>query len=575
MMLKAGNAAPHPVWLFVCVSLAACSPVPERQLSTSTAAEIPPSVPTGAPLKPATASSLLGDSLTPTPTSTAGPTPIPPVASLREFDRFTPLIDLSFTIEDEASQLFPDMRYASNVHAYSPDGSLVAIHLADDDGNAHLLIMDAHTTEKVASFSYGDSVNSFLTLAGAGTYLSFTPDGEKLVIGTSPPARVVVWDVSSQEVEWVLLEDDQYFGGPSVAVSPDGKQVAVAYGEHASIFELSSGSLLRQVPGVSNFFFGMPHFDDLPQYSQDGSRLAVYTAPLGSEITVYDTASWSPIQVFKNSYERYSGGYIGGSALTELSPNGRWIASAEWGYRSPVWIFDVDSGEQVAVLEEPLIALPIKGKQVLSGDLVFTPDSSLLLVSGGEPLGEESSVVMRTVGVWDTSTWQRIGSIYSDRKNPLRMFMTSDGLSFSTYYDGQLFIWHPEPPALTEARAALLRFDAALQAGDYASASLEYGASYLVGASSSDVFASNDPAKELETICGMQPDPCPPLRQILLGLYNEEFGACQFFVHFSTPDGALYQDPNGVAAQVIATWCDPSFGLYQVVQTSLFDLAFP
>ena len=522
-----------------------------------------------------TAMPLPAASLTPAPVPTVGPTPIPPVVSLREFDRFTPLTDFQYTIEAEVSELFPDMPFESHVHAYSPDGSLVAIDLADHDGNAFLLIMDAHTTEKVASFPFGDSVNPHLSLAGASTHLSFTPDGEKLVIGTSPPARVIVWDVSSQEVERVLLEDDQYYEGPSVAVSPDGKQVAVVYGEHVSIFELRSGSLLRQAPGVSNYFFGGSHLDDLPQYSQDGSRLAVYTAPWGAEITVYDTASWSPIQVIPISRVRTQEGTVGGSATADFSPDGRWIASVEWNAHPPVVIFDVDSGEQVAVLDEPLITISNFWPPVQAGDLAFSPDSRLLFVSGGQPPGEEGSVVSRTVGVWDTANWQRMGSIYSDRNTPQRMFMASDGLSFSTYNGGELLIWRPEPPALTAARATLLRFDAALQAGDYAAAGMEYGNSYLIGAADSDseIF-SGDPASELQTICSMEPDPCPPLRQVLLGLYNEEFGGCLLFVHYSAPDGSLYLDRDGIAAQVAATWCDPSIELYQIVQLSLFDLAF-
>jgi WD40 repeat protein len=348
-----------------------------------------------------------------------------------------------------------------------------------------------------------------------------------------------------------------------VAVSPDGSRVAVVLGDRLSIFDLASGNLLQQVPAV-------PYSETLPKYSQDGSRLAVFTADLGREITVYDTTTWAPIRTIPIPGE--------GNAVVDFSPDGRWIASAEYVLHPPVLIFDVDSGEQVAVLNEPLAVVdgvccpPRIGP---AGDLVFTPDSGLLFISGGLPEGEESLLVRRSVSVWDTATWQQVGTIYGDMQ-PYRMIMASDGMSFSVDAGRWLLIWRPEPPALTAARAALLRFDAALQAGDYATAGLEYGNSYLVGAASSDseIFGG-DPAGELETICSMKPDPCPPLRQILLGLYSEEFGGCQFFVHYSAPDGSLYLDRDGMAAQVVATWCDPSIDLYQIVQLSLFDLAFP
>lgn len=559
--------------LLVCIPLAACSlagggagedPLPaqgsdsetppiaaEPPISTGKADEVP------APTAP-----------TPAPSSTAGPTPIPPVGSLLAFDRFTPLTDFQYTIEAEVSQLFPDMAFESDVHAYSPDGSLAATTLADYDGNAVLLIMNAHTTEKVALLPLG---------SGVSTQLAFTPDGEKLVIGTHPPARVVVWDAATQEVERVLLEAGKQSSGPSLAVSPDGEQVAVVFGEQVSIFELSSGELLRQVPGVSYLYFysGSP-LDRLPKYSQDGSRLAVYTADWGSEITVYDTTSWSPIQVLALPRVRTGEGEVGGSAVTDFSPDGRWIASVAWNAHPPVLIFDVDSGEQVAVLEEPLITIANFWPPYQPGDLAFTPDSQLLFVSGSPPPGEESSLVSRAVGVWDTSTWQRLGSIYSDRGSPRRMLMASDGMSFSTFIGNYLLIWRPEPAPLTAARETLLRFDAALQAGDYPAAGLEYANSYLMSAATSeDTIFGGDPASELETICSLQPDPCPPLRQVLVGLYDEEFGVCTFMVHFSAPDGSLYIDQNGMAAQVIVIVCDPSLGPYQVLQHSLFDLAFP
>lgn len=558
--------------LLVCIPLAACSLAGGGAGEDPSLAQVTDSESTPAAAEPPITTEEASEDPAPTtaptaaPSPTAGPTSIPPVASLMEFDRFTSLTDFQYTIEAEVSQLFPDMAFGSDVHAYSPDGSLAAITLADDDGNAVLLIMNAHTTEKVALLPLG---------SGVSTQLAFTPDGEKLVIGTHPPARVMIWDAATQEVERVLLEAGKHSSGPSLAVSPDGEQVAVVFGEQVSIFELSSGELLRQMPGVSYCCLGSA-LDRLPKYSQDGSRLAVYTADWGSEITVYDTTSWSPIQVLALPRVRTGEGVVGGSAVTDFSPDGRWIASVEWNAHPPVLIFDVDSGEQVAVLEEPLITIADFWPPVQPGDLAFTPDSRLLFVSGSPPPGEESSLVNRTVGVWDTSTWQRLGSIYSDRDNHRRMLMASDGMSFSALAGNNILIWRPEPAPLTAAREALLRFDAALQAGDYPSAGIEYANSYLISAATSeDAIFGGDPASELETICGLEPNPCPPLRQILLGLYDEEFGACAFMVHFSEPDGSLYIDQNGMAAQVIVIVCDPSVGPYQVVQHSLFDLAFP
>lgn len=138
--------------------------------------------------------------------------------------------------------IHPD-RIAPQSIALAPDGSRFAI--AGEEG---IRLLDAATGESVI----------LLAQDVDGDPLTFSPDGRYL-FSVTENEQPVMWDVSEQiEVTVFPLPDDfETFGAQAIALSADGRWLAVVYRQSVVVWDVQAVRIRRQItlPGATELVF--------------------------------------------------------------------------------------------------------------------------------------------------------------------------------------------------------------------------------------------------------------------------------------------------------------------------------
>lgn len=493
------------VLLTSCGTPAAVPAATSQAGSTQPAAVAPSDTPTAAS-SPTPAPST-------TPSATLTPTAIPANFGPDNFHQFVQVQTYRATIETAVGKNIFDMHL--NAVVYSPDGRYVAVggctgnwtgNCINDvwGGHSFLFILDARTAEIVTTLP-----ETQVTITG----LAFSTDGEKLVYATNDPDRVVIWDVASGKIGKVLWQAKGN-GYRRVAISPDGSWVVDANSTTLRVWDALSGDLLTQKTGGN-------HGDQLPRFSADGSRLAVFSNNSGLEIIIYDTAAWEKISVISLPYD-----YPGPVAI---SPDFKLLATAEGLGDVDVLLWDGETGKQVGSLHDPQWS----GINALG----FTPDGQLLLVSGTP---SDAAEYDRPFSVWDVSARQELGGMTGPDASFGRILFSGDGSAFMT---GRT-LWSLPDEAVLAVRQTLIDFTTALTQGDYGTAAglyrpYEGDVSYFksLGVATTDLPAL------LEFVCSQDSQPCMPVREIVYAGKDDvyDYG---LLVRFTAPDGSVYVDAD-------------------------------
>ena len=332
--------------LYICFFLvlsSACAP--ERQ-------RLPVTTPRATLETPATSTVVVSS-----PTATLFPTPTPADAIRPETLKQVRLLHqywLAVATEASVDPYEMDISAA----ALSSDGAFLAVGgcskpIEEDlrsgniscDGQAaaspgglpFLLILDASTEEVSAILPENEPETAIADLA-------FTPDGGKLIYAVHP-GKFAVWDVESREVESILWEGET--STPSIAVSPDGRWIALKPTDQVLIWDTASEGFVAEIPAYFR-----------PQFSADSSQIAVYRE---GEFILYETGTWN---------ERLRFG-IPCECVYALSPNLTLLATSE---RTPaeslfIKIWDTSTGAQVQTLQ---------ASRGVTAFLVFSPDGRML-----------------------------------------------------------------------------------------------------------------------------------------------------------------------------------------------------
>jgi Tol biopolymer transport system component len=403
---------------------------------------------------------------------------------------------------------------AIDASAYSPDGRYVAYggctgnwsgHCQNDvfgPSDSFIYILDARTSELVASLPENKT-----TISG----LSFSSDGNKLAYATSP-AKVAVWDIPSGSVDIVLWQKDDGSSYGKVAFSPNMDSVAFVFDEYLYVWAYPDGKLLTQSPA---FWYAL----DFPQFSADGKRLAVFTQNYGKALAVYDTDTW---QVISKITPPGSGAH-----RAALSPDGLLLVTVEGKDASDIYLWDANTGGQVGMLDEPL-------EVILA--MTFTPDGQLLFVSGYSLTpGQED-----TFSIWDMANRQYLGGMIFENE-PSRIFFSADGL---TFFDNT-HLWVPADEDILTARQVLEDYNAALIRGDYeAAAALFLDSDEALSWYADAGYDTSNIPEMLAALCASSAEMCLPFKTVRNGGLDR-WGDYEFFVQRANPDGSLYVDQGG------------------------------
>jgi WD40 repeat protein len=476
-------------------------------------------------------------------------TPLPPITGFVDFERFSYILNYDNSLISESTDEIIN-------NAVSPDGKFIAVSGATREGKFFLYILD--TQNGIKTSIPIDNNEAF--------GLAFFPTSDKLVYATNP-LGVSVWNLPQQKVERVLWQENRNDSLPVLAVSPNGKLVALAYGKQLIILEASSG---REVANVKGYAIS-DYYVRLPKFSRDGTRLAIFT-DYRRTITIYDTFTWNPIKVIEYSKR---------SSYVDFSADGNWLATSEfikpnfWGL-APVLLLNVDTLKQIK-LQDKLDGIT---------DIAFAPDDSILIVSGGAMTGDgddsgdiEGSRSASYLSVWDFSTQRRLGEIVAGEASIITkgIWYSQDSTSIILVDGSYYHVFRAEPPIMVTARETLMNFQKAIMDKDY-----EYAVTLvdpflpsfldLYLDQGGEELSVEKRAERLESICNMDNHPCMDIRRILLGTYNVEDGVCQFELQFTAPDGSLYEGEFG-SSQFVSLNCDgttsveirehPIFTLYE------------
>ncbi len=336
--------------------------------------------------KPPTATATSAVSPTPAPSATVTPLPtsIPSDAINPDNLKQVKLLHQYWLAVATAAGVDPYEMDVSAVAA-SPDGSLIAVggcsRPLDADlrsGNVFcdgkdsknpgavpfLLILDANT-ESVVGRVPENQANT--TVAD----LTFTPDGQKLVYAIYP-GKFAIWNIVTGRIESVLWQGET--SAPRVAVSPDGRWIALKTTDQVQIWDTTIGKIVAQIPGLFR-----------PQFSADSKRILVYH---DRQFVIHQTGTWAEVLRVGMPCD----------CVYAVSPDLALLATSESApsQGAPILIWNTSTGMQVQSLQV---------RRGFTAFLSFTPDGRMLWRAGDR--GDLTA--------WDTSTWdlqaENIGGI--------------------------------------------------------------------------------------------------------------------------------------------------------------------
>jgi RNA polymerase sigma factor (sigma-70 family) len=269
--------------------------------------------------------------------------------------------------------------------AFSADGHRLAVALSQGD----ILILDPATGKQFGSLDArgpGKIRDDYL--------LVFSADGRTLLsMGYDPDFRDVIchWDLATQKLLKRVVPE--YRGRPTVALSPDGRTLAVPIRGPVTLFDTQTGKARGTLQGDRNrASYGVAFSPDsktlVTAWTEDGERDA--TASL------WDTATGKLRRRFR----------VPRSAMTHLnfSSDGR-LLLIPGGCLVRIW--DIATGKEI--LEQPAHTYSVRS-------LAFTPDGNSIVSGGGE-----------TIRVWDATTGQQKEVIAAHRWFLNQLMLRRDG----------------------------------------------------------------------------------------------------------------------------------------------------
>ena len=231
------------------------------------------------------------------------------------------------------------------------------------------------------------------------------PDGQTLITGDGGCLRF--WDATTGA--WIRTRNIDHGGPDAFAVSPDGREVVAAGDPHGTPgfirWNTDTGAELPRWVMPSPIFIARMAF------SPDGRRIGGHA---GAGVTIWDVATHEEIFAAPDAAPTL------GTAALAWSPDSRLLAS---GCGNALIVWDIADRREVARLKQSR-----KHFQFAA----FSPDGGLLITVSNEA----------TARVWDTATWQ-LRSEYAWQIGSLKcVAFAPDGLRAAAGGEkGQAVVW--------------------------------------------------------------------------------------------------------------------------------------
>jgi WD40 repeat protein len=322
-------------------------------------------------------------------------------------------------------------------------------------------------------------------------------------------------------------------GLPALAISPDGSTLVGAWYQNVRVWDFNSGKVLFQ--GVSS--------NGTPQFSKDGSRLAVYGSADRSSIVIYDTSNWTPITKLAIPTQ---------TLQLALSPDGKTLVTGGENNKGIIHFWDAATGKELGQATDNLAP----------AGMVFSSDGKILVV-GGPFKGSKSSIPLKMLSLWDTSTRQVIAQLSSPSIPPQIMTIDPAG-GHIAYADlgGDVSIWGQADDQIMQARQVLMTYLDDLYQKKYTDAAgLYYSDRVEPNSPDSQFLKKSHPKLDLnnlvgvlQTTCEDKRFPCGKFRDVVYQ-GNVFVNSISFYVEFSALDGSASVSP--IPCSGIPSTCEP------------------
>lgn len=248
-------------------------------------------------------------------------------------------------------------------------------------------LLNRETLEVIHTLEGNDELGVYST--------SFHPDGSRLAtVGEDQLIRI--WDVESGELlrSWIGHELGSHTGGfyigdLDVSYSPDGSRLATSSSDGtAKVWNPDTGELLVS---FEEHTVGLTRL----AYSPDGTMIATGSDNPENTVRVWDAETGAEIYALPTTSRPWG---------IEFSPNGQLLATSGTGGFVTLW--EMNNGTELYTLPDQLGTV---------GGLVFTPDGTQLITSGG-----------RNTRVWDVATGEEVKTI-STTANMFSLAVSADG----------------------------------------------------------------------------------------------------------------------------------------------------
>ena len=189
--------------------------------------------------------------------------------------------------------------------AWSPNGAFLAVAVSDIT-TGRVVLLDPQTGVVKTTFREQAQIIGFP--------LSFSSDGKYLAVSYSNDSTIVVWDVATQHVAFVLKGAQSMI----IAWQPDTHKLTRSTFTALELWDVDAQKLLKVYKGGSDF-----------AWSPDGKYLATYASPLTSP---FSQAKTSKVTILDADTGAKVGLYTSQSQMifsASWSPDGRSIATLE------------------------------------------------------------------------------------------------------------------------------------------------------------------------------------------------------------------------------------------------------